>query len=145
MSHSLPRALAFACVAVLAAPPVLAQTEAPMKASPAPAAVTSGAKPIVSTSPVIGVMPCARHADEPMKQCRFGVVRQGAGGGRVTVSWPDGGERVIVFTGGAPTSFEPVAPGDADTKLSFKRDIDLYQVSIGAERFEIPDVAISGG
>ncbi|NEX95062.1 hypothetical protein [Caulobacter sp. 17J65-9] len=145
MSHPLARALAVGCAAVLAAPPVLAQTEAPVKAGPAQAPVTSGAKPIVSTWPVIGVMPCARHADEPMKQCRFGVVRQGAGGGRVTVTWPDGGQRVIVFTGGAPTSFEPVEAGDADAKLSFKRDVDLYQVSIGAERFEIPDVAISGG
>lgn len=142
MSNLLARALA--CAAVLAAPPVLAQTDAPMKAGPTQASIPSGAKSAVSTWPVTGVMPCARRADEPMKQCRFGVVRQGGGGGRVTVNWPDGGQRVIVFTGGAPTSFEP-ADGDVDAKLSFKRDVDLYQVSIGAERFEIPDVAISGG
>lgn len=82
-----------------------------------------------------GTVPCARAAAQPMAQCRFGVVRGGAGAAEVTIFWPDGGSRVIAFAGGRPTG----------AGLAARKDGDLFRIAIGAERFEIPEAAITGG
>ena len=48
----------------------------------------------------VGALPCTRTVGQPMGSCRFGVTREGDGSGRVTVFWPDGGRRVLVFEAG---------------------------------------------
>jgi hypothetical protein len=111
----------------------------------APAQATIGDAKVPGTSfNATGAIPCARRAGQPSTSCRFGVVRNGGGNAAVTVFWPDGGARVISFRGGAPVSFERQS-GDADTTLSVTHNADLFLITIGAERFEIPEAVASGG
>ena len=91
-----------------------------------------------------GKIPCARYAGQPMNQCRFGVVRNGRGNGVVTVFWPDGSNRVIFFENGAPASFDQWE-ADGDVRMTVGRNVDLFIVTIGAQRFEIPEAVINGG
>jgi hypothetical protein len=91
-----------------------------------------------------GNIPCARHAGQPMRSCRFGVVRTGRGNGTVTVFWPDGGNRLIFFENGAPASFDQ-SEADGDVRMTVGRNADLFTVTIGAQRFEIPEAVINGG
>lgn len=91
-----------------------------------------------------GNIPCARHAGQPMTSCRFGVVRGGDGAGEVTVFWPDGGSRVIVFKNSAPAAFQK-SSADGDLRMDVARKADLFMIKIGPQRFEIPEAAITGG
>ena len=79
-----------------------------------------------------------------MGPCKFGVARAGAGSAAVTVFWPDGGARLVYFEKGEPVrSDRPQADGGGT--LSFDRKADLFVLTIGDERFEIPEAVISGG
>jgi hypothetical protein len=91
-----------------------------------------------------GNLPCARSGSQPMAQCRFGVVRRGQGAADVTVSWPDGGSRVIFFERGRPVRYDQ-SQADGDGRLSFAKDGDLFHIRVGAQRFEIPEAVITGG
>lgn len=84
-------------------------------------------------------MPCARYEGEPMGQCDFGVKRLGAGAAEVTIFWPDGSTRIVVFEDGA------VASSDAGEELRATKEADLFLVTIGFERFEIPEAVPFGG
>jgi hypothetical protein len=91
-----------------------------------------------------GNIPCARHAGQPMGSCRFGVVRKGGGNGSVMVFWPDGGHRMIFFEDGTPISFDQ-SQADGNVRMTVGRNADLFTVTIGTQRFEIPEAVISGG
>lgn len=91
-----------------------------------------------------GSIPCARRDGQPMATCQFGVVRRGGGDGTVTISWPDGGTRTIEFKAGMPVAYDRSA-ADGDARLSVVRNSDLLRITIGAQRFEIPDAVIAGG
>lgn len=91
-----------------------------------------------------GEIPCARNAGQPMGMCPFGVKRNGGGNGWVTVSWPDGGSRTIYFEKGRPSSYDQ-SQADGDKTLMVGQNADLFILTIGAERFEIPDAVINGG
>lgn len=86
-----------------------------------------------------GPVPCARYEGQPMGQCEFGVKRKGNGNAEVTVFWPDGGTRVIVFEDGAPTY------SDASAEVSATKQSGLHLITIGSERFEIVDAIVFGG
>jgi hypothetical protein len=90
-----------------------------------------------------GSFPCARYAGQPMANCDFGVKRRGNGNAVVTVFWPDGGNRVITFEKGLPASYDE-SQADAGARLSFTQELDLFRISIGAQRFEIADVVVNG-
>jgi hypothetical protein len=79
-----------------------------------------------------------------MGSCRFGVVRKGQGNGTLTVFWPDGGNRVIFFERGVPASFDQ-SQADGNVPIKVDRNADLFIVSIGQQRFEIPEAVITGG
>jgi hypothetical protein len=91
-----------------------------------------------------GDLPCARSAGQPMQTCKFGVVRRADGGGDVTVFWPDGGNRVIFFEKGAPSGFDQ-AEADGGAKMKASKDADLFKITIGDQRFEIPEAIVFGG
>lgn len=91
-----------------------------------------------------GNIPCARYAGQPMAACRFGVVRKGQGSGSVTVFWPDGGNRVIFFENGTPARFDQ-SQADGNVRMNVGKNADLFMVTIGVQRFEIPEAVISGG
>jgi len=103
-----------------------------------------GVRPRGSGFTATGQIPCARNVGQPMAQCDFGVVRKGNGNGTLTVFWPDGGTRVIVFKNGTPASFDQ-SQADGDVRINVDRKADLLTVTIGAQRFEIPDAVIYGG
>ncbi|MGR4889485.1 hypothetical protein ACIPPQ_00510 [Sphingopyxis sp. LARHCG72] len=93
-----------------------------------------------------GTVPCARSAGQPTTECRFGVVRSGDGSATVTIFWPGGGQRAIFFdTAGKPIGFDAnQADGSAKAQIRSRRDSDLNLISIGTERYEIPDVVVVG-
>jgi hypothetical protein len=85
-------------------------------------------------------IPCARYYGQPMTFCAAGARRGEDGEATVTVVWPDGGQRVILFTNGrADTS-------DSPDPLSYTREAELNLIRIGkSERFEITDALPFGG
>ena len=91
-----------------------------------------------------GQIPCARQAGQPMNQCEFGVKREGNGNGMITVFWPDGGNRVIFFEMNTPTSFDQ-SQADGNAQMVVDQNSDLYIVTIGDQRFEIPEAVMTGG
>jgi hypothetical protein len=91
-----------------------------------------------------GNIPCARYAGQPMNSCEFGVVRKDRGNGSVTIFWRDGGNRVIDFENGAPANFDQ-SRADGDARMTVKRNADLFIITIGVQRFEIPEAVIMGG
>lgn len=87
-----------------------------------------------------GEIPCARYYGQPMAQCTAVATRGTEGEATVTVSWPDGGTRAIVFRNGRADE------SDAADPLSYTREADLNMIRIGkSERFEIPDTLAFGG
>ena len=80
-----------------------------------------------------GGIPCARHIGQPMTRCEVSVARKD-GDSTVTVTWPDGGTRIITFHGGQPTG------SDSPDEFHFTREGTLNMIRVGvSERFEITD------
>jgi hypothetical protein len=90
-----------------------------------------------------GIMSCARSRGQPMTQCRFGVKRKGNGNGSITVFWPDGGNRVIYFEAGTPAYYDQ-SEADGGARMTVSNEDDLFTVRIGTQRFEFPEVVITG-
>jgi hypothetical protein len=111
-----------------AAPTVDTQTVAELP--PRPAALASGGTLEI---------PCARYVGQPMTPCAATVVQKGTDKADVTVTWPDGGTRVISFYAGLP------AGSNARSDFRFTREGSLSMIRIGvSERFEITDTVAFG-
>ncbi|MBZ9822469.1 SH3 domain-containing protein [Mesorhizobium sp. CA4] len=83
-------------------------------------------------------IPCARHVGQPMTRCEISVAHEG-GDSVVTVTWPDGGTRLINFRDGKP------AGCDSSDEFRFTREGSLNMIRIGvSERFEITDALALG-
>ncbi|MDX8535640.1 SH3 domain-containing protein [Mesorhizobium sp. VK25A] len=83
-------------------------------------------------------IPCARHVGQPMTRCEISVAHTG-GDSVVTVTWPDGGSRVINFRDGKPSG------SDSSDEFRFTREGTLNMIRIGvSERFEITDQVALG-
>jgi hypothetical protein len=89
----------------------------------------------------MGDIPCAYERGQPLTSCRFGVVRYGAGRADVSIFPPQGEQIIIQFDHSVPAG---LAAGDHG-RLSFTKQKDLFLISIGGMRFEIPDAVIHGG
>ncbi|TIO50237.1 MAG: SH3 domain-containing protein [Mesorhizobium sp.] len=86
----------------------------------------------------VGGIPCARRIGQPMTRCEVSVARKD-GDSTVTVTWPDGGARVITFHGGQP------AGSDSPDQFRFTREGTLNMIRVGvSERFEITDALALG-
>ncbi|MCB1377302.1 MAG: hypothetical protein KDK89_02860 [Alphaproteobacteria bacterium] len=107
------------------------------------AAETGDAKVEGTDFNATGPIPCARYPGQPMGQCQMGVMREGNGNGSITVFWPDGGSRVIYFEMNTPSSYDE-SQADAGKEMTVDQNADLSIVTIGDERFEIPDVVMAG-
>ncbi|TPM01394.1 SH3 domain-containing protein [Mesorhizobium sp. B2-3-7] len=84
-------------------------------------------------------IPCARNVGQPMTLCAASVEHKGSDKADVTVTWPDGGSRVISFYGGLP------AGSDGDSDFRFTREGGLSMIRVGvSERFEITDAVAFG-
>jgi hypothetical protein len=86
-----------------------------------------------------GEVSCATAAGAAMGSCPFGVVRDGPGNAGVWIALGDGAERAILFEGGVPVSADSPAP------LSFTKDGDLFTISVGDERYQLPEALVNGG
>ncbi|UDL88856.1 SH3 domain-containing protein [Mesorhizobium sp. PAMC28654] len=86
-----------------------------------------------------GEIPCARYVGQPMTRCEVSVLRNGGDKADVTVTWPDGGTRVISFYAGQP------AGSNARSDFRFTREGSLSMIRVGvSERFEITDTLAFG-
>jgi len=90
-----------------------------------------------------GDFSCSRVANQPMGQCKFGVKRKGDGSGEITIFWPDGGTRVIFFKNNVPASYDQ-SEADGGATMRVTQDSDVYKVQIGDQRFEFPDILMTG-
>jgi hypothetical protein len=90
-----------------------------------------------------GTIRCSMVSGQAAGQCPFGVTREGAGSGIVTVTKPDGRTRAIFFERGKAISAD-VSEADPGA-FSATREGDTTIVRLGSERYEIPDAVIFGG
>lgn len=126
------------------------ETETPAAAGTpfalAPAAPQTDATVAGTQFNATSAVPCARYAGQPTSACDAGVMRQDDGSATVTVTWPGGGSREIFFdAAGKPIGFDAnEADGSAAFELEATRNVDLNLISIGEERYEIPDVFVVG-
>lgn len=89
---------------------------------------------------------CITREGEAVGDCDAGIVRNRDGTARLTVFWPDGRSRNIMFdtrqrAAGADTS---EADGSSAYALQDSRAGDVIVVTIGPERYEIPEVLVLG-
>jgi hypothetical protein len=84
-------------------------------------------------------VPCALAAGQPMGQCLLGVVRDGPGNAGVWIAIGGGAERYFLFEGGA------VVFSNAEGMPVVANDAGLYRISVGDERYEIPEAVVYGG
>jgi hypothetical protein len=105
-------------------------------AAPANAQTVARLQPPGRPAPALGArneIPCARYVGQPMTSCKAGVVHTGDKA-EVTVTWPDGGTRVITFQAGRP------AGSNASGEFRYTREGSLNLIRVGvSERFEITD------
>lgn len=91
-----------------------------------------------------GWIDCTLVLGQPMSKCGFGVARDGGGNATIMVTRPDGRNRALFFENGnfvgADTSH---ANGYHDTAAT--KQGDLFEVRVGAERYEIFEVVVFGG
>jgi len=76
-------------------------------------------------------------------QCDFGVIREGNGSGTVKIQKPDGSGRAIFFENGVATGYDASQADRAEFSASKESDMNI--ITIGPERYEIPDAVIFGG
>lgn len=86
-----------------------------------------------------GSVPCALQPAQPMGQCLFGVVRDGPGNAGIWLAIGGGDERQITFEKGLPVA------ANVDAPLGVEKVDDLFKLTVGEERYEIPEAVISGG
>lgn len=90
-----------------------------------------------------GQVPCIMQGGQSAGYCDFGVVREGNGSGRVTVTKPDGGTRTLFFEDGNATGYDQNQARPAEFRAS--KEGDRYMIRIGDEQYEIPEAVIYGG
>jgi hypothetical protein len=91
-----------------------------------------------------GQIPCAQFAGQPMGQCDFGVSRASGGTATVVITRPDGSTRALFFIEGKFNSAD-TSQADGYPEYSAERESDLNLITVGKERYEIPDAVIWGG
>lgn len=91
-----------------------------------------------------GKIPCAQVRGQPMTLCEFGVARAGGGYATVIVTKPDGDGRAIYFVRGQLLGAD-TSQADGYPPVAGQKENDLHLISIGEERYEVPDAVIFGG
>lgn len=76
--------------------------------------------------------------------CDFGVARAGGGFASVVITRSNGQKRALFFRMGVATGAN-VAEAEGPREFSAKREDDNYLISVGPERYKIPDAVIYGG
>lgn len=85
-----------------------------------------------------GQLRCALSPTDRQSQCNFAIARKG-GLTIVRISRPDGGSREIYFANGKVVGADvDKSAGSAKRRVVTTRELDLFAVAIGDERYEIP-------
>jgi hypothetical protein len=79
-----------------------------------------------------------------MRQCNFGVARDGGGTATVVITRPDGRTRAIFFEKGQAVSAD-LSQADGNMNFRATKNADLYVIQAGDERYEIPEAVVFGG
>lgn len=116
----------------------------------APPADATAPPPATDTTPRVdfatfhasGELSCTVSASEPIGPCDFGVRREGGGNAIVTVMPPGADTRTIYFENGEPSGYRR-SESDA-ASFEGHRQGRLFVVTIGPERYEIPDIVVFG-
>lgn len=90
-----------------------------------------------------GNIPCSMGNGRPTGSCPFGVTREGAGRATVVVTRPDGRNRAIFFDKGKAVGYDESQADLAPFQATKQSDLNI--VTIGSERYEIPDAVVFGG
>lgn len=100
---------------------------------------------IVGSVSRTGQLQCTRHSNKPLRACKFSVIRKQGGATTVLVTWPDGGQRAVFFVNGKVRGADTnQADGSAKFKVGSVKELDLFVVTIGEERYDIPTDAVAG-
>lgn len=81
---------------------------------------------------------CAAAADQPVLPCAFEVAHPRAGQATVFVTLPEGGRRRLYFVDGAATG------SDAAAGFKAEHADGVSVLTVGGERFEVPDALLAG-
>lgn len=89
---------------------------------------------------------CVTREGEAVGDCDAGIVRNRDGTARLTVFWPDGHRRNITFDTAQRATGADTAESDGSSAYALRdgRAGDLIVVTIGPERYEIPEVLVLG-
>ena len=89
---------------------------------------------------------CAGYKGAAAGMCDAGIVRDAETGPYIDVTLPGGAKRTILFNkdGSFLTFSTAEADGTAAMKVGSKRDGDTTIATLGTERYEIPDVFVTG-
>lgn len=112
-------------------------------ASSASAAPMDDAKVPGTDYHATGNVPCSMGGGAPAGYCAFGVTREGGGSGIVTVTKADGRTRSIFFENGSATGYDMSQADPGEFRAEKQADMNI--ITIGEERYEIPDAVIFGG
>jgi hypothetical protein len=91
-----------------------------------------------------GTIPCRRVAGQPTRNCDFGVARGPGGEATLIVTRPDGTTRALFFQNGQFLSAD-TSQADGYPDYGATREGDLFVITVGEERYEVPDAAVFGG
>jgi hypothetical protein len=91
-----------------------------------------------------GKIPCAQSQGQPMGLCDFGVARHGGSYATVVVTGPDRHGRALYFKRGVAIGAD-TAQADGYPDFTAEKAGDLHRISVGTERYEIPDAVVLGG
>ena len=92
-----------------------------------------------------GEVPCAEAKGQPMASCKFSVARSGGGYATVVIHRLTATKmRSIYFRMGKPIGADG-SQAEGFGAFSAKKEADLNFISVGDERYEIPDAVVLGG
>jgi hypothetical protein len=107
---------------------------------PDDSAIRAGEKQFNATSSI----PCTLPGNPSIDQCALGVARAGGGYATVVINLPNGSERIIFFRMGKAIG---VSTSEATPTGEFRveKHADINLISVGLERYELPDAVVLGG
>ncbi len=127
-------------------------TQGAKSIAPAAKPIAQGTRPMVQSTDAkvagtpyhaTGTITCSVSAAKALSQCPFGVKRTGLGSGLVDITLPSGSMRTIRFEQGTATGF--IKTQEEKAVFTAQKKGDNYSITIGEERFAIPEAVIMGG
>ena len=95
----------------------------------------------------MGQVRCVTPGRRSARDCTAGVVRKRDGGATVTIFSPEGRSRAVFFDANGVATRVDTAEADGSARQPFvaRRSGATTVVTLGQERYEIPDAIVTGG